>query len=602
MHRCVQLIFILVIVVFFINPLSAQEKRGIAIFPFENLSKAEKYDWISFGLEYLLSNKLSNVAAFYVPEKNIIAKEMRDAGYPKQKINGEMVYHVGKSSGINIGITGNYHTNGTSLEVNVSFINAFNGSSIFSKTYSNKMGDIFSISDDISKNLIDLTTVTLSQTEQAIINRQITNSVKAFENFCLGYIENEKPNGQREIVIGLFRNALRDDPNFWEASYNLGIAYFNDHDYDKALQQFDQIIAALPNFEKPYYGRALILYRRGEFSKAKSDFEQVIKFNPNDYKPYFYLGKVSISLNQFGEAKKYLKKASELNPDYSKIYVELGNIYFTQQQYRDAIPHYRRALELDPEDVEALQNLGESFYRTQVYYSAYSQFQNLLKIEPDNAAANFMLGITAYKQAVLSELIEAFLELFDADLATESKERKKLKGNTRERQDVYREMVTAFDRARKARSNFLEATFNLALTYNDMGILDSAIIYYQKAIQIQPDLVRAHIKLAKVYDERSEKQKALAEYKSVLAIDPGYFVAHPTLGPEHNYINIIDETLKDLEVKLENNPNDLPANQLMAKIFYAQGFNGKAANIYRKILKISPNDSEAKSMLAKLEK
>ena len=76
MHRCMQLIFILVIVVFFINPLSAQEKRGIGIFPFDNLSNAEKYDWISFGMEYLLSNKLSNAAAFYVPEKNIIAKAL----------------------------------------------------------------------------------------------------------------------------------------------------------------------------------------------------------------------------------------------------------------------------------------------------------------------------------------------------------------------------------------------------------------------------------------------------------------------------------------------------------------------------------------------
>ncbi len=135
-----------------------------------------------------------------------------------------------------------------------------------------------------------------------------------------------------------------------------------------------------------------------------------------------------------------------------------------------------------------------------------------------------------------------------------------------------------------------------------MGILDSAEIYYLKAIRIQPDLVRAHIKLAKVYDDRDQKAQALQEYKTVLAIDPGYFIAHPTLGPEHNYINIIDITLKELEEKLSANPDDLPSNQMMAKIFYAQGFHGKAANIYRKILKISPNDSEAKSMLAKLEK
>ena len=62
-------------------------------------------------------------------------------------------------------------------------------------------------------------------------------------------------------------------------------------------------------------------------------------------------------------------------------------------------------------------------YRTQVYYSAYSQFQKILESEPNNPAANFMLGITAYKQAVLSELIEAFLELFDVNISDESKKK-----------------------------------------------------------------------------------------------------------------------------------------------------------------------------------
>ncbi len=602
MLRCIKLIFLILVFAFLIKPTYAQDKRGIGIFPFDNLSKQEKYDWISFGINYLLSNKLSNIASYYVPEQNIILKAMRDAGYPKEKVNGEMVYHVGKSSGINIGIIGTYHTNGSTIEVTVNFMNAFNGASIFSKTYNNKFDEIFIIADDITKNLIDLSTVSLNQNEQNIINRQITTSAKAFQNFCLGYIENEKPNRQREVVIGLFRNALRDDPNFWEASYNLGIAYFNDQDYTKALQQFDKIIAALPGFEKPYYGRALILYRKKEYAKAKSDFEKVIKFNPNDYKPYYYLGKISINLKQYNDAQKYLKKAAEINPDFSKIYVELGNISFDQKKYRGAIPQYRKALELDPEDIGALQKQGESYYRTQVYYSAYSQFQKILDLDPNNAAASFMLGITSYKQAVLSELIEAFLELFDANIAEENKNRKKLAGTRKERQEVYREMISAFGRAEKARKGFLEATFNLALTYNDMGLLDSAEIYYLKSIQIKPDLVRAHVKLVKVYDEQKKKENALAEYKKVLSIDPGYFIAHPTLGPEHSYINIIDVTLKEMNQKIEDNPNDLQANQMMAKIFYAQGFHGKAANIYRKILKISPNDAEAKSMLAKLEK
>jgi len=584
----------------FFNFSSAQDKRGIGLFPFENLSNDQKYDWINFGFDYLLSNKLSNIAAYYVPEKNIIQKALVTAGYGKQKVDGEMVYHVGKATGISIGITGTYYTDGKSLRVNVSFINAFNGASIFSKEYNNNFSEMFFIADDIVKNIIDLSTVTLSQNEQNIVNRQITTSVKAFEFFSNGYIENEKPSREREIVIGLFRNAIREDPNFWEASYNLGIAYFNDQNYDQALEQFDRIIAALPDFEKPYYGRALILYRRNDYANAKSDFQKVIQYNPNDYKPYFYLGKISINLDQFADAQKYLLKAAEINPDYSKIYLELGNIYFTQHKYRGGIPHFKKAVELDPLDKEALQKLGECYYRTQVYYSASSQFLKILETEPNDPAANFMLGITIYKQAVLSELIEAFLELFDVNIAEEHK-KKNLTGNRRERQDIYRDMVSAFSRARKGRQNFIEATFNLALTYHDMGKLDSAQTFYLETIKIDPNLVKAHIKLAKLYDEREQKENALAEYKKVMSIDPSYFVAHPTLGPEHNYINIVDITLSELDESLKDNPDDLSSNQTMAKIYFAQGFFGKAANIYRKILKIRPNDSEAKEMLAKLE-
>ena len=601
MLRSYKICSLVLILILLLSTSYAQDKRGIGLFPFENLSNDKKYDWISFGFEYLLSNKLSNIAAYYVPEKNIIQKALADAGYGKRKIDGEMVYHVGKSAGISIGISGTYNTNGSNLKVNVSFVNAFNGATIFSKEYNNNFNEIFFIANDIIKNIIDLTTVSLSSSEQNIVNRQLTTSVKAFEFFSNGYIENEKPAAQREIVIGLFRNAIREDPNFWEAAYNLGIAYFNDQDYNKALEQFDRIIAALPDFEKPYYGRALILYRRNDYENAKKDFQQVIKYNPNDYNPYFYLGKISINLKQYADAQKYLLKAAEINPDDSKIYLELGNIYFTQYKYRNAIPHFKKAVELDPLDKEGLQKLGECYYRTQVYYSASSQFQKILESDPFDPAANFMLGITIYKQAVLSDLIEAFLELFDVNIAEERNQNKKLVGTGKERQEVYRDMVSAFSRARKGQKNFVEATFNLALTYHDMGVLDSARTYYLETIKIDPNLVKAHVKLAKVYDELGEKDEALAEYKEIMSIDPSYFIAHPTLGPEHNYINIVDVTLNELDESLKDNPDDLVSNQTMAKIYFAQGFFGKAANIYRKILKIRPNDSEAKEMLAKLE-
>lgn len=567
--------------------------------PFENTSGQSSTNWVGFGIEYLLFNKLSNITDYYVPEKAVIIKAMANTGLDNSRIDGKMVYRVGKETGINIAITGAYSMSGNQIELYISFINTFTGATIFSKKYVDNKSALFTISDEIVREMVNTTQTTLSDQEESIVTRNMTSSAKAFEYFCLGYLENEKKNARMETVTGLFRKAIREDNQFWEAYYNLGITYFNKREYDNALKQFDIITKALPNFEKPYYGRGLIYFRKKQYDLAREDFLKVVKATPNDYKPHYYLARINVKLNRIKDALSNLKKAEELNPDYAKIYFERGNIWFVQRKYQLAIPDLKKAVQLDPEDMIARQKLGESYYRIQVYYSASSEFEKILENNATDPLANFMLGITVYKQAVLSELIEAFLEIFDP--ATAAKQLA-ASGTKMEKQELYQKMAKCFYNAQAARTNFLEATFNLALTYHEMGKLDSAKIYYDKTLTIKPDLIRAHIKLAKLYEEQNQPQLALNKYKEVISIEPSYFVSHPTLGPIHHYINIVDMVMGELSDKLKANPQDLKSNVTLAKIYYAQGFYGKAANIYRKVLSINPGNSEARKMLAKLEK
>jgi hypothetical protein len=83
--------------------------------------------------------------------------------------------------------------------------------------------------------------------------------------------------------------------------------------------------------------------------------------------------------------------------------------------------------------------------------------------------------------------------------------------------------------------------------------------------------------------------------------DPAIFVDHPTLGPEHQYINVLDKFRNEIEEKLQRDPNNPGHNLLMAKVFRAQGQYGKAANLARKVLAVSPGNSEAKAILEKIQ-
>ena len=65
----------------------------------------------------------------------------------------------------------------------------------------------------------------------------------------------------------------------------------------------------------------------------------------------------------------------------------------------------------------------------------------------------------------------------------------------------------------------------------------------------------------------------------------------------YNYINIYSKFKRELDNKLELNPNDPKNNLILAKIFKAQGHFGKAANVLRRVLTQSPNNNEAKALL-----
>jgi tetratricopeptide (TPR) repeat protein len=109
------------------------------------------------------------------------------------------------------------------------------------------------------------------------------------------------------------------------------------------------------------------------------------------------------------------------------------------------------------------------------------------------------------------------------------------------------------------------------------------------------------MKLAEVYEETGRLNDAIDQYRKVFMLEPGIIVSQPTLGEVHRYINILDRFVKEVNDKLELNPNDPRSNLVLAKVFQAQGQYGKSANLLRKVLTINPGNSEAKRLLARLE-
>ena len=587
--------------------LFAQDKRKIGLIPFENSSGDSRNEWISYGLEYYLYGKLSVMSGFYIPEKKEFHKSLEKAGYQGKNLTERMIYHIGKYSGVEVTVSGSYKVKGSRMELSLSYTNAFNGSVLLSSTFNEPISNLFIVGRKIADELIQLAGIGVTDTEKRLLNFTFTKSIKAYESFIRAYMENEKPNGRIEVVTGLFRQAIREDAKFWEAYYNLGIVYYNNASYPQALEQFNRVINALPNFDKPYFGRGLIYEKQKKYKLAIADFKKVTEFNPNDYKPFFYLGKISISDKNYPQAEEYLNKSIELNPDYAASHYQLGNIYYKQNNYRRSINYFKQAVKLDNANANYHLKLGDSYYRSQTYYNALIEINAAISINPKKNIAYFLKGITIYKQAVLEELVNAFLDILSEKPNSEpnvkeTEFRKSTAIDPVTKRQVYLDMAEAFSNAIRLKPAFMEATFNLALTYYEMGNLQEAEKYYKRTIQLKPDLIRAHLKLAELYTESNRKNEAVDEYRRIFLIEPGIFVNHPTLGKEHQYINVLKKFRREIEEELRREPNHPRNNLVLARLFSAQGQYGKAANLARKVLAVSPNNNQAKDLLKKIQR
>lgn len=76
----------------------------------------------------------------------------------------------------------------------------------------------------------------------------------------------------------------------------------------------------------------------------------------------------------------------------------------------------------------------------------------------------------------------------------------------------------AYKSAAKAR-----AYYNLGAAYHDeKGALDQAIIYYKKALSIEPNYAGVHNDLGDALRDKGMLESAIAEYQTALRLKPGY--------------------------------------------------------------------------------
>jgi len=193
------------------------------------------------------------------------------------------------------------------------------------------------------------------------------------------------------------REAIRINPNFAPAHYNLGVLLKNLKRYEEAEKEFREVIRINPNFAPAHYSLGVLLDDLKRYGEAEKEYRKGMKINPNFAQARNNLGVLLKNLERYEEAEKEYRKAIELKNDLpdkgALVYNNLGVLLRHLKRLEEAEKEFREAIRINPNLALAHNNLGASLDDLKRYEEAEEEYKEAIRINPGLAEAHDNLGI-----------------------------------------------------------------------------------------------------------------------------------------------------------------------------------------------------------------
>lgn len=204
------------------------------------------------------------------------------------------------------------------------------------------------------------------------------------------------------------QHAVDINPDSWFFTNNLGNAYHEAHQTDKAIESLKKSIALKPDYEIPYINLAVVFKETGNTKNAIDYYRKALAINPNLPNAHNDLAMVYHALGSNAQALEHLNKALALKPNYDNAYANLGIVYASENNTKMALAAYTRAVELNPSFAEAYINLGALSQTLGDQNTAISSFQKVIALRPNRPEAYNNLGLLYLETGRSSEAIPLF--------------------------------------------------------------------------------------------------------------------------------------------------------------------------------------------------
>ena len=204
---------------------------------------------------------------------------------------------------------------------------------------------------------------------------------------------------------------IEEDPRIMQARQVRSHIFLKQNKIEEAIEDCKEALKIDPEYEAAIFNLALAYKRLKKFDEAIAGYERLMQLDPRDHKPYVNLGKIYLELEEADKAIPFLQQAIKIEPERSSIsHNLLGAAYIENKMLELAEPELRKALEMRPRIPDAHYHLALLYEEKEEFNKAVEEYKKEIELHPAAHPAHFNLAKLYGKMGYLNEQIEHFKE------------------------------------------------------------------------------------------------------------------------------------------------------------------------------------------------
>ena len=167
--------------------------------------------------------------------------------------------------------------------------------------------------------------------------------------------------GDLSKATSYYEKALKFDPNFYLAYFQLGVLQKKQGQSQAAIRSLNKVLEIKPDHDKTWFTLGTAYETDGKLDMAVEHYQKAIDINPGYTKAYGNMGKILTEKQEYKKAEDILKTVMQIDSDYADGYMRLGLLYIKQEKFQEATDNLEKSVAIDKNDFNKYYNLASAY-------------------------------------------------------------------------------------------------------------------------------------------------------------------------------------------------------------------------------------------------